>query len=212
MGQHEGIAVYAVEALGDIAGQLHMLALILAHRHQIRLVQQDVGGHQHRIGEQARRDVVGVLGGLGLELGHAAQLAELGVAAQDPAQLRVLGHVALDKHDVLLGIQAAGDILSQLVNAALAQRGGILPHGDGVHVHDAVQAVVLVLQIHPILDGAHVGAQSQLTGGLDAAEDSLFRISHFLPHIVAGIAPVFFLRSLSYHVWFKKSMESHDRH
>ena len=109
-----------------------------------------------------------MLGGLGLELRHAAQLAELGIAPQDPAQLRMLGHVALDKHDVLLRIQAAGDILSQLINAALAQRGGILPHGDSVHVHDAVQTVILVLQRHPVFDCAHIRAQRQIAARLNA--------------------------------------------
>lgn len=57
---------------------------------------------------------------------------------------------------------------------AAAQVGGILAHGDGVHIHDAVQAVVLILQAHPVLDGAHVGAERQLAAGLDAAENSLF--------------------------------------
>ena len=71
--------------------------------------------------------------------------------------------------------------MRKLVHAAAAQSGGILPHGDGVLVHDAEQAVVLVLQSHPIPDGAHVGSQRQLTGGLYAAEDpfpSLLHIVH----------------------------------
>ena len=169
-----------------------MLALILSHRHQIRLIQQDVRRHQHRVGEQSGGDIVRVLSSLGLELGHAAQLAELGIAAQDPAQLRMLGHMALNKHDVFLGIQTTGNILGQLVDAAPAQGGGILPHGDGMHVHNAVQAVVLILQVHPVFDGTHIGAQRQLSGGLDAAENSLFAlISHFLPLIVADFASVF---------------------
>ena len=154
-----------------------MLPLILSHRHQIRLIQQNIRRHEHGIGKQPRCDVVGVLLGLGLELGHAAQLAELGVAAQHPAQLRVLGHMALDEHDVLLGVKAAGDVLRKLVHAAAAQSGGILPHGDGVHVHDAVQAVVFVLQSHPIADGAHVGAEGQLAAGLYAAEYPFFLLN-----------------------------------
>ena len=149
-----------------------MLPLILTHRHQIRLVQQDIRRHQNGVSEQAGGDVVRVLLGLLLELGHAAQLAELGVAAQNPAQLRMLGHMALDEHDVFLRVQSAGDILGQLVHAAAAQGGGVLPHGDGVHIHDAVQAVILVLQGHPIADGTHIGAEGQLTAGLDAAEYS----------------------------------------
>ena len=154
-----------------------MLALILPHRHQIRLVQQNIRRHEDGISEEAGGDIIGVLLGLGLELGHAAQLAELGVAAKDPAQLRMLGHMALDEHDVFLRVQSAGDILGQLVHAAAAQSGGILPHGDGVHVHDAVQAVVFVLQSHPIADGAHVGAEGQLAAGLYAAEYPFFLLN-----------------------------------
>ena len=94
--------------------------------------------------------------GFGLELGHAAQLTELRIAPEHPAQLRVLRHMALDKHDILLRIQTAGDVLRQLVDAPAAERGRILPDGDGVHVDDAVQAVVVVLQVDPVFNRAHI--------------------------------------------------------
>ena len=151
-----------------------MLLLILTDRHEVGLIDENIRRHQHRVGEQARGDVVRVLGGLVLELRHAAQLAELRVAAEHPRKLRVLGHMALNEHDVLRGVKPAGDVLRELVDRAAAQVGGILAHGDGVHIHDAVQAVVLLLQAHPVLDGAHVGAERQLAAGLDAAENSLF--------------------------------------
>ena len=48
-----------------------------------------------------------------------------------------------------LSVLLAGDVLRELVDRAAAQVGGILAHGDGVHIHDAVQAVVFVLQAHP---------------------------------------------------------------
>ena len=63
-----------------VPAQLHMLALVLAYGHQVRLVEQDVRRHEHRVGEEAGGDVVGVLLGLLLELGHAAELTELGAA------------------------------------------------------------------------------------------------------------------------------------
>ena len=151
-----------------------MLPLVLAHRHQVRLVQQNIRRHQHRIGKQARSDVIRVLLGLLLELGHAAQLAKLGIAAQDPTQLRVLRHMALDEHDVLLRVQAAGDILGQLGHRTAAQLRRILPDGDGMHIHDAVNAVIFILEGHPVLDGAHVRTQGQFAAGLDTAENSLF--------------------------------------
>ena len=38
---------------GDIAGDFEVLLLILSHRHDIAVVNQNVGCHQNRVGEQA---------------------------------------------------------------------------------------------------------------------------------------------------------------
>jgi hypothetical protein len=73
-----------------------VLALVLADRHRVGPVEQDVGRLQDRVREQAHRGPVGsLLGGLVLELGHPARLAEPGDAPHHPAQLGVLGHVRL---------------------------------------------------------------------------------------------------------------------
>ena len=160
----------AVEADGNVPAELHMLLLVVPHGHQVRLVQQDVRRHESRVGEKARVDVLRVLGGLVLELGHAAQLAEHGIAVQHPAQLSVGGHVALDEEGILLGVQAAGDILGQLAQGPPPQVRRVLPHGDGVLVHDAVVAVIGLAELHPVADGAHIGTQGQFAAGLDAAE------------------------------------------
>ena len=53
-------AIQTVEPLRNIAGQLTMLLLVRAHRHIVRLVQQNVRRHQRRIGKQTEIDVVGV--------------------------------------------------------------------------------------------------------------------------------------------------------
>ena len=55
------VAVAGVEPHGQVPGQLQVLALVLPDRHLVGLVEQDVGGHQHRVGEQP--DV----GGLGAQ-------------------------------------------------------------------------------------------------------------------------------------------------
>ena len=95
-----------------------MLLLVLAHRDIVGLIEQDIRRHQRRIGEETAVDVLAVLGGLVLKLRHARELAELRVAAQNPAQFRVRGHVGLDEHDVLLGIQTAGNVLRELLEAS----------------------------------------------------------------------------------------------
>jgi len=146
-----------------------VLLLVAAHRHQIRLIQQNIRRHQSRIGKQARVDVVRVLGGLILELGHAAQLAEHGVAVQHPAQLGVGRNMGLDEQHVFLRVQTAGDIGRQLDQSVPPQLSRHLPHGDGVHVGHHIVAVILIRQRRPVADGTQIGTQRQIAGGLDAA-------------------------------------------
>ena len=76
-----------------------------------------------------------------LKLGHTGELAEHGVAVEHPAQLGVGGHMALDEERVLFRVQAAGDVLRELLEGAAAQVGGVLPHGDGVQVGHEIIAV-----------------------------------------------------------------------
>ena len=50
-----------VEPLREVPGELQVLALVLAHRHPVGLVEQDVGGLQHRVGEQPDGGPVGAV-------------------------------------------------------------------------------------------------------------------------------------------------------
>ena len=86
-----------------------MLLLVLADRHMRRLVDQDVGRHQVRIGVEPDRGVLAVLAGLLLELGHAVEPAQAGDAVEHPGELGMLGDLALVEDDVPLGIDAGGD-------------------------------------------------------------------------------------------------------
>ena len=101
-----------VEPLRQVAGQLQVLALVLADRHRVGLVEQDVGRLQDRVGEQAHRRALGaLLGRLVLELRHPAGLAEAGDAAQHPAELGVLGHVGLHEQRAPLRVEPSGEQL-----------------------------------------------------------------------------------------------------
>ena len=57
----ERLAVAGVERADDLARQLEVGRLVLADRHERRLVDDDVGGLQDRVGEQAVVDVVGLV-------------------------------------------------------------------------------------------------------------------------------------------------------
>ena len=172
-GNLEHITVDTVEALSNVTGQLAVLLLVMAHGNQVRLVQQDICCHQSRIGKQAAVDILSMLAGFVLKLSHTGQFAKHGIAVQDPAQLCVLVDMRLDEQGVLLRIQAAGDVLCQLLQSAAAQISRCLTNGDGMQVSHEVEALIQVASGAPVLDGAQIVAQVQITGGLDAGEHSL---------------------------------------
>ena len=163
-----------------------MLLLVLAHGDEVRLIQQDVRRHEGGVGEEAAVYIVGVFRALVLELGHAAQLPEHGVAVEDPAELGMLVHMALQEEGVLLRVEAAGDVLGQLRGGAAAQLLRVLPHGQGVQVGHEVKAVELLGQLRPVFHRAQVVAQVQVAGGLDAGEHD-FLLDVFVIHKVSPV-------------------------
>ena len=96
LGHDERLAVALVEALGDVACELDVLALVLADRDRVGLVEQDVRRLEHGVAEEAGRDEVLPVA-LVLELGHPAQLAVARDRAEQPGRLGMRGHVALDE-------------------------------------------------------------------------------------------------------------------
>ena len=70
-GYGEGVGIKLVEAVGDVAAKFHVLFLVHANGHYIRLIKQNVRRHQHGIGEKPRVDVVGVFLTFVLKLRHA---------------------------------------------------------------------------------------------------------------------------------------------
>ena len=167
--QLEGIAVNAVKAGGDIPADLHVLLLVAAHRHKVRLIKQNIRRHQRGIGKQARVDIVRVLGRLVLELRHTAQLTEHGVAVQHPAKLGVGRNMGLHKQHVLLRVQTTGDIGRHLRQRMAAQIRRDLPHGDGMHIGQHIIAVIFIRHRRPVANRSKIRAQRQVAGGLDTA-------------------------------------------
>ena len=171
---HERPAEPVVEALRQVAGQLQVLALVLADGNLVGLVQQDVGGLQDRVGEQPHAGHVRAgLGRLVLELDHPAGLAEPGQAAEHPGELGVLGHVALHEHGAAVRVEPGAEQLCGGDPGPAAQQRRVLRHGDRVQVDDAVERVVAVLQRHPLAQRAQVVAEMErVGGGLDTGQHS----------------------------------------
>ena len=69
LGHDQRLAEAGVEALGDVAHQLDVLALVVADRHLVGAVGEHVGRLQHRVDEQPGGDELALRAGLLLELG-----------------------------------------------------------------------------------------------------------------------------------------------
>ena len=179
----------AVEPLREIAGELDVLPLVLADRHAVGLVEQDVRGLQDRVGEQAHAGpVAAVPCGLVLELRHPARLAEPRDAAQHPLQLGVLGHVRLDEHRAPRRIQPQREELGDAVAGARRERLRVVLDGERVQVGDEVERVVVVLHGHPLPHRTEVVAEMErVRGGLDAGEHPRASLGSHGPILPGGI-------------------------
>src|SRR5205814_7803329 len=71
------------------------------------------------------------------------------------------------------GVEPGGEEGGRDLAGLVAQLRRVLPGGDGVHVDDAIEAVELVLQLHPVADGTEIVAEMQVAGRLDAGEDAV---------------------------------------
>ncbi len=154
-----------------------MLFLILPHRHMGRAIEQDVGGHQHRIIVQANARALAVLARLVLELGHAVEPADARDIVEQPGQLAVRGHARLVEQDRSRGIDAAGDDRGGHFETVVGDAARIDRIGQRVQIGDEIHALAarrLDIRLHadPLLDRAKIVAEVQIAGGLDAGNDA----------------------------------------
>ena len=173
LGDDERLAEAVVEADGDVAGDLDVLALVVADGHLVGVVQQDVRRLQRRVGEQpGGHELALPLGRLVLELRHPRQLAVADRALHHPRQLAVLGDVALHEHGGHVGVEADGEQHRGELDGALADHAGLLGDGEGVEVDDAVEGVVLVLALRPRPQRPEVAPEVDVARRLDARQHS----------------------------------------
>ncbi len=168
----QGLAEALVEATGDLAHQLDVLALVVADRHLGRPVGEHVGRHQHRVEEERCRDQLALLRRLVLELGHAVEVAVGGDRREQPGQLGVLAHVGLAEEDAALWVEAGGEQDRGRVVEPLAQLDRVVGDRDRVQVDDAEdRRVAAVLPLDVLADRTDVVAEVLAPGRLDAGED-----------------------------------------
>ena len=161
-----------------------MLALIVADRHLVGVVQQDVGRLEGGIREQAGRGELPLpLRRLVLELRHPAQLAEGDVALHDPTELAVLAHVALREHGGDIGVEPDGEEHRGESHGGVADDAGLLGDRERVEVDDAVEGVAFVLSADPVLQCAEVVAEMDVTGRLHAGQNPRLVVAARVAHV-----------------------------
>ena len=84
----------------------------------------------------------------------------------------MFGHVTLDEHRGLLGLEADGEQHRGQGDGGVAQHTGPIGDGERVQVDDAMEGVAFVLTRHPVPQRPEVIAQVDVAGGLDAGQHS----------------------------------------
>ena len=85
----------------------------------------------------------------------------------------MFGDLTLVEHDILSGIDAAGEECRGDLADRERQFARILPDGDGVQVDDAVDAIKTILQLDKALDGAEIIAEMEIASRLHAGKNQL---------------------------------------
>ncbi|MCK7524064.1 MAG: hypothetical protein MZV64_43770 [Ignavibacteriales bacterium] len=101
----------------------------------------------------------------------------------------MLGDVALDEDRAFGRVEPGGHVVEGGVPDPTLQELGVVGDGDGVEVDDGEEAVVVVRQADPVLDGTEVVADVDGAARLDAAQDAL-ALAHgrtsFLAYSITG--------------------------
>ena len=171
----EHLAVEPVEAAHDLARQLQVRHLVIAHRHRVGVVDHDVRGLQQRVAEEA-------VGGE-IAVGDLLLLLLVGRDALEPrrrrdhrqqqVQLGVLRHHRLDEQRALLRIDAGGDPVGGVVEGVGRDllRVRVLA-GQRVPVGHEVEAVEPILELDPVAQRAHQVPEMELSGRAHPRHDT----------------------------------------
>ena len=111
-----------------------------------------------------------MLGRLIFKLSHTAQLTKLRITVQDPCQLRMGSHVALDEHQALLRIDTAGQQQRKGIQRLFAQRRRILTHSQRMQIRNKIGTVKIFLHLAPVADRTNIVTQGKNTCRLNTTQ------------------------------------------
>ena len=89
----------------------------------------------------------------------------------------MLGHLALVEDDMLFGSMPQAR-KAAVTSRMLRRTRRILPHGDGVEIDHAIDAIMRLLQRDELDDRAEIIAEVQIAGRLHAGKDAFREICH----------------------------------
>ena len=166
-----------VEAADHFARQLEVRHLIVADRDPVRIVDRDVRGLQQRIPEEAdaRQIAVAQLLDLFLVGRHALEPRNRRDHLEQQVQLGVFRHQRLNEEGALLGIEPGADPVGDVVVGVRDDLAGIrIVRRQRVPVDDAVERIVLGLQLDPVLERANEMAEMKFSGRAHPRQHALF--------------------------------------
>ena len=135
------VPVWRLKGLGDVARHFQMLALVLSHGHQMRIIQEDVRSHQDGIVKEAGvhiRQAVGFI----LEAVRIGQHGEGREAVEVPGELGAFGQVALGIENDFLRIQTTGQPRRGGGEEVFLSGHRILDGGQGVQISNEQERIV----------------------------------------------------------------------
>lgn len=115
-------AEYSVEAQGDVPCQLDVLHLVFSDWHKVRLIQEDVSGHQHWVTVQGKTRKFVLLRLFLFKLDHLVEPTQRSQSGQEPHHLSVSLHVRLYKQGALFRIDTAGKQSSSRLEGQLLRQ------------------------------------------------------------------------------------------
>src|SRR5581483_4134301 len=154
----------------DLARELEVLDLVFTDRNRVGVIQENVGGLQNRVVQDAGEDVL-LPRGLVLVLRLPFELADRGDRVEYPRQLGMFRHRRLHEQDGGVRIDAGGEQADRQIPRPDTKIRRIIRNGDRVIVDDTEDRLVATLHLHPVPYGAEVIPDVELTGWLDPAED-----------------------------------------
>ena len=88
------------------------------------------------------------------------------------------GDAALEVEHIFLRIDSCRNVDHHQFSCVSTEFRRVLTHRQGMQIHHSIEALIFIGQVYPVLQGAQIVAQCQITGCLHAAVEYLAFFIH----------------------------------